>query len=161
MAQTDYFLKLEGIEGESTDAKHKGEIDVLSWSWGETNTGGHTGGAGHGAGKVQMQDFNFAMRVSKASPKLLLACASGEHIKKAVLTCRRAGKEQQEYLIVTYTDCIVSSYQTGGSAGDVVPVDQISLNYSQINYEYKEQKQDGTLGGAVPAGWNLKENKAV
>jgi type VI secretion system secreted protein Hcp len=161
MAQTDYFLKLEGIEGESQDAKHKAEIEILSWSWGETNAGGHTGGAGHGAGKVSMQDFNFAMHASKASPKLLQACANGEHIKKATLTCRRAGKEQQEYLVIAFTDCIVSSYQTGGSSGDVIPVDQISLNYSQINYEYKEQKPDGTLGGAVPAGWNLKENKAV
>lgn len=161
MAQTDYFLKLEGIEGESQDSKHKGEIEILSWSWGETNAGGHTGGAGHGAGKVSMQDFNFAMHASKASPKLLQFCASGEHIKKATLTCRRAGKEQQEYLVIAFTDCIVSSFQTGGSAGDVIPVDQISLNYSQINYEYKEQKPDGTLGGAVPAGWNLKENKAV
>ena len=161
MAQTDYFLKVDGVEGESGDAKHKGEIDVLSWSWGESNSGGHTGGAGHGAGKVSMQDFNFAMHVSKASPKLLLHCANGEHIKKATLTCRRAGKEQQEYLIIHFADCIVSSYQTGGSAGDVVPVDQIALNYGQINYEYAEQKADGTLGGAIPAGWSLKENKAV
>ncbi len=161
MAQTDYFLKLEGIDGESQDAKHKGEIEVLSWSWGETNMGSHGVGLGGGAGKVQMQDFNFAMQASKASPKLLLSCASGNHITKATLTCRKAGKEQQEYLIITFTDCLVSSYQTGGSGGDVIPVDQISINYAQINYEYKEQKEDGTLGGAIPAGWNLKENKAV
>ena len=108
-----------------------------------------------------MQDFNFSMHVSKASPTLLLHCANGEHIKKATLTCRRAGKIQQEYLIIHFADCIVSSYQTGGSMGDVVPVDSIALNYGQINYEYAEQKEDGTLGGAIPAGWSLKENKAV
>ena len=161
MAQTDYFLKIDGIDGESQDSKHKGEIDVLSWSWGESNMGSHATGAGGGAGKVQMQDFHFAMHASKASPKLLLHCANGEHIKKAILTCRKQGKEQQEYLVITFTDCLISSFQTGGSSGDVIPVDQISLNYAQINYEYKEQKADGTLGGAIPAGWNLKENKAV
>jgi type VI secretion system secreted protein Hcp len=161
MAQTDYFLEIDGIPGESQDDKKKGQIEVLSWSWGETNMGSHAVGLGGGAGKVQMQDFNFAMSASKASPKLLLACASGQHIKKAVLTCRKAGKVQQDYLVVTFTDCLVSSFQTGGSSGDVIPVDQISINYAQINYEYKEQKEDGTLGGAIPAGWNLKENKAV
>ena len=156
----DYYLKVDGIEGESEDAKHKNEIDVESWSWGESQMGTHSGGGGGGAGKVQMNDFNFVMKVNKASPKLMMACASGEHIKKAILTCRKAGKEQQEYLKITFSDLLVSSYQTGGSAGDVVPVDQISLNFSKIQLEYKPQKPDGTLGGAVPAGWDLKQNKA-
>lgn len=161
MAAVDYFLKLDGIDGESTDSKHKGEIDIESWSWGETNAGTHAGQGGGGAGKVQMQDFHFVMRVSKASPKLMLACATGEHIKKAVLICRKAGKEQQEYLKVTMSDLLVSSYQTGGSSGNVVPTDQVSLNFSKIEYEYKEQKADGTLGGTTKGGYNLKENKAV
>ena len=161
MAQVDYFLKIDGIQGEATDSKHKNEIDVLSWSWGETNSGDAAQRGGMGAGKVQMQDFHFVMRVNKASPKLFLACANGDHIKKAVLYCRKAGKEQQEYLTVTFTDMIVSSYQTGGSSGDVIPTDQLSLNFAKIEYEYKEQKPDGTLGGAVKAGYDLKLNKAV
>jgi type VI secretion system secreted protein Hcp len=162
MAAVDFFLKLEGIEGESQDAKHKGEIDVESWSWGESQAGSHAGGGGGGAGKVSMQDFHFVMKVNKASPKLLLACATGEHIKKAVLTCRKAGKEQQEYLKITLSDLLVSSFQTGGSEGaSVLPMDQISLNYTKIEYEYKEQKPDGTLGGAIKAGYDLKANKAV
>ena len=162
MATVDYFLKIDGIDGESTDSKHKNEIDVLSWSWGETQSGTMAGGGGGGAGKVAMQDFHFVMKVNKASPKLLQACACGEHIKKAVLICRKAGKDQQEYLKITLSDLIVSSYQTGGSSGsDILPTDQISLNYSKIEFEYKEQKADGTLGGAVKGGWKLKENKAV
>lgn len=162
MATVDYFLKIDGIDGESTDSKHKNEIDVLSWSWGETQSGTMAGGGGGGAGKVAMQDFHFVMKVNKASPKLLQACACGEHIKKAVLICRKAGKDQQEYLKITLSDLIVSSYQTGGSSGsDILPTDQISLNYSKIEFEYKEQKADGTLGGAVKGGWNLKENKAA
>ena len=91
----------------------------------------------------------------------MLACASGEHIKSAVLVCRKAGKEQQEYLKVTLSDILVSSYQTGGSAGDVVPMDQISLNFAKVEFEYKPQKADGTLDAAAKAGWDLKANKKV
>lgn len=155
----DYFLKLEGIEGESQDSKHKAEIDLESWSWGETNAGSHAYGSGGGAGKVDMHDFSFTMRVNKASPKLLLACANGSHIKTAMLTCRKAGKDQQEYLKIKFSDLLVSSFQTGGSSGDVVPVDQIAINFSKIEYEYAEQKSDGTLGTKVPVHWDLKTNK--
>ncbi len=162
MAAVDFFLKLDGIDGESQDSKHKGEIDVESWSWGESQAGSHSGGGGGGAGKVSMQDFHFVMKVNKSSPKLLLACATGEHIKKATLICRKAGKEQQEYLKITLSDLLVSSFQTGGSEGSgVLPMDQISLNYTKIEYEYKEQKVDGTLGGAIKAGYDLKANKAI
>ena len=156
----DYFLKIDGIEGESADSKHKNEIMLESWSWGETNSGSAAHASGMGAGKVNMQDFHFVMHVNKATPKLMLACASGEHIKKAVLICRRAGKDQQEYLKVQMEDLIVSSYNTGGSAhSDAIPLDQISLNFSKIEMEYKQQNQDGTLGGAVKAGWDVKANK--
>ncbi|HUS06619.1 MAG TPA: type VI secretion system tube protein Hcp [Bryobacteraceae bacterium] len=162
MAAVDYFLKITGIDGESQDSKHKGEIEVESFSWGETQAGTSHGGGGGGAGKVVMQDFHFVMRVNKASPKLLLACANGEHIKEATLVCRKAGKEQQEFLKYKFTDLLVSSFQTGGSShGDVVPMDQISFNYSKIEYEYKEQKADGTLSGPIKAGYDLKSNKSV
>lgn len=161
MAQVDYFLNIDGIPGESTDDTHKAEIDVLSWSWGETNSGTHSAGGGGGAGKVSMQDFNFTMHVNSATPKLMLACATGQHIAKATLTCRRAGTEQQEYLVIEFTDLLVSSYQTGGSQGDVVPVDQISLNFSKMVMDYKPQKKDGTLGSPVKAGYDVKANKKV
>lgn len=157
----DYFLKIEGVEGESKDSKHKSEIDVLSWSWGESQSGTAATGGGGGAGKVSMQDFHFVMQVNKSSPKLLQACASGKHFTKATLVCRKAGETQQEYLKITFTDVMISSYQTGGSSGDVIPTDQISLNFAKLEYEYSEQKPDGSLAGAVKAGWDLKENKAV
>jgi len=107
-----------------------------------------------------MQDFHVVTRVNKASPKLMLACANGEHIKKAVLVCRKAGKDQQEYLKITFTDLLVSSYQTGGHANsDVVPMDQISLNFSKIEFEYKPQQPDGTLGAVVKSQYDLKQMK--
>src|SRR5574341_695509 len=103
-------------------------------------------GGGGGAGKVQMQDFHFTMRVNKATPKLLLLCATGEHIKAAMLTCRKAGGRQEPFLTIKMADLLVSSYQIGGSGGsDIVPVDQISLNYSKIEIGYKMQKADGTV----------------
>jgi type VI secretion system secreted protein Hcp len=161
MAAVDYFLKIDGIEGESTDAKHKSEIDLESWGWGATQSGTMQYGGGGGAGKVAMQDFHFVMRHSKASPKLMLACASGEHIKKATLTCRKAGKDQQEFLKIEFSDLLVSSFQTGGSANGIIPTDQVTLNFAKIEHEYKEQSADGSLKGPVKAGWNVKENKAV
>lgn len=157
----DYFLKIEGIEGESTDDKHKNEIDLMSWSWGESNSGSHSGGGGGGAGKVAMSDFSFSMSMNKATPKLMLACATGQHIPSAILTCRKAGEEQQEYLKITFTDLLVSSYQTGGSSGAEIPIDSISLNFSKIEFGYKPQKKDGTLDAEVKAGYDLKLNKKV
>src|SRR6516164_3890694 len=151
MAAVDYFLKLDGIEGESKADKHDKEIDVLSFSWGATQSGTFASGTGGGgAGKVSMQDFHFTMEHSKASPALMLACAQGDHIKSAILCCRKAGKQQQEFMKVTMSDCLVSSYQTGGSAGaNVIPTDQVSLNFAKIEHEYKEQKPDGSLGGST------------
>lgn len=157
----DYFLKIDGIDGESGDKKHKDEIQLESFSWGEVQTGASAAGGGGGAGKVDMQDFHFVMSVNKASPKLFLACANGEHIKKAVLTCRKSGKEQQEYMKWTMSDMLVSSYQTGGSSGATIPTDQVSLNFSKIEVEYKPQKPDGSLDSPITAGWNLKENAKV
>ncbi len=162
MAAVDYFLKIEGIEGESMDHKHKNEIQLESWSWGETQAGSHGHGSGGGAGKVSMQDFHFVMKVNKSSPKLMLACATGEHIKSASLTCRKAGKEQQEFLKWKFYDLLISSYQTGGSGGsDVIPMDQISFNFSKVEFEYHIQKPDGGVVLGAKAGYDLKLSKAV
>jgi type VI secretion system secreted protein Hcp len=163
MASVDYYLKIDTIEGESSDSKHKNEIELLSWSWGETNSGSMaTGTGGGGSGKVTMQDFHFTMAVNKASPKLFLACATGEHIKSATLIGRKAGKEQQEFMKWVFTDLLISSYQTGGSGhSDVLPVESISFNFTKVETEYKEQKQDGTLGAPVKAGYDLKKHVKV
>jgi type VI secretion system secreted protein Hcp len=162
MASTDFFLKIEGIEGESKDAKHKGEIDLDSWSWGANQGGSHATGGGGGAGKVNMRDFHGVMKIGKASPKLMLACATGDHITKAVLTCRKAGKVQEEYLKITMHDLLVSSYQTGGNGhGGVVPTCQFTLNFSKIEFDYREQKPDGSLAGSVKVGYCLKTMKKV
>jgi type VI secretion system secreted protein Hcp len=159
MATVDCFLKLDGIEGESTDAKHKGLLDIESWSWGESQSGSHSAGGGGGVGKVEMEDLHIVTKVSKASPKLMLACATGEHIKKATLICRKAGKDQQEYFKIELSELLVSSYRTGN--GGLTPTDQFSLNFAKIEFEYKPQNGDGSLGNAVKAGYDLKATKKV
>jgi type VI secretion system secreted protein Hcp len=106
-------------------------------------------------GRVQFEDFSIRKTVDSASPKLMLACAQGQHIKSAVLTCRKAGKEQQEYLKYTFTDVLISKFQTGGT--DLMPADEISLNFTKCEMEYKAQKADGTLGGAVKAHYDIKQ----
>lgn len=162
MSAVDYFLKIDGIPGESPDAKHKDEIQLESWSWGETNSGTMSYGGGGGAGKVQFQDFHFVMKTNKATPKLFLHCATGEHVKSALLTCRKAGKEQQEFLKVKFTDLLISSFQQSGSgSSDVIPVDQISFNFAKVEYQYAPQKADGTLDSPINAGYDLKQNKKV
>jgi type VI secretion system secreted protein Hcp len=158
----DYFLRIDGIEGESTDAKHVGWIDVDSWSWGATHPAAPAVGAGGGgAGKVQFGDFQFTTRVSKASPKLFLACASGQHIKEARLVGRRTGQGQQDFLTWAFADVLVAAYQTGGAEGGDQPVDSVSLSFGKVTVEYKAQKADGSLDTPVTAGWDGKANKKV
>lgn len=159
MAQVDYFMKIDGVPGESTDAKHVGEIDVESWSWGSTQLATVGGG---GASRASVQDLNFVARTSKASPILFIKCATGQHIKQAVLTARKSGGTQAEFLTLTLTDLLVSSYQIAGSeAADTVPLDQVSLNFSKVEFEYRTQKADGTLDAPVKTAWDVLLNKQV
>jgi type VI secretion system secreted protein Hcp len=157
----EYFLKIDGVEGESLDDKHKGEIDVESWSWGETQTGSFSFAGGAGAGKVQMQDFHFAMHMSKASPKLFLACASGQHIKFATLNGVRGGDLAFNFMKWHLSDVLISSYQTGGAAGDSLPTDQLSMKFAKIEIVYTVQTASGAPGEQVKAGWDLRLNQKV
>src|SRR3954451_22590605 len=121
----DAFLKIDGIEGSSAHKEHPGEIEVSSFSWGESNVG--TPGGGAGTGKVQTQDFHFTMATTKASPVLMTTCATGRHLKEATLSCRKSGSGQQDFLVIKMNDILVSSYVVGGATGDSTPTDQVSL----------------------------------
>jgi type VI secretion system secreted protein Hcp len=154
----DVFLKIDGVPGESADSKHKSEIDVLSYSWGVSQTGTSSYGGGGGAGKANFGDFSFMMRMNKATPKLMQACANGSHIKDATLTCRKAGDKQQEYMQYKFYDLLISSYQTSASSEE--PTESISFNFSKMEMEYKEQDSKGQLGGSTNFKYNIKENKS-
>jgi type VI secretion system secreted protein Hcp len=162
MAAVDYFLKIDGIKGESQDDKHKDEIQIESWSFGLSQTGSFGAGGGGGAGKASFQDVHFTSKLNAASPKLFIASATGEHIKSAILTCRKAGGKQEEYFVVTLSDILVSSYQTGGhGASGELPMDQFALNFAKMEIAYKVQDNKGGLGAAIKAGYDLKKSVKV
>ena len=154
----DYFLKIDGVEGESGAEGHNNEIEVVAFSLANAQVGSASSGGGAGTGKVQFEDMILTARVNKASPTLMLACASGKHFPKAVLTARKAGEGQQDYLTITLTDLIISGYQLQDQGdGDPVPLDVFSVNFATIEFVYKEQKPDGSLGAAVKTGFDLKK----
>lgn len=159
---SDYLLEIDGIKGESQDGKHKEAIEVESFSFGATNDGSFSSGGGGGSGKVSFQDIHFTTAVNKASPLLMLYCANGKHIKKATLFIRKAGEKQLDFMKVTLSDILVSSYQSGGAEGSKsLPVDQFALNFAKIQFEYAPQKADGSLEGPVTGGWDLKKAEKV
>jgi len=139
----DLFLKIDGIQGDSQQKGHPGEIEIESFSWGETNAVSPASGSGGGVGKVQLQDFHFSMRTSKASPQLQLACAGGQRLGQALLTLRKAGATQFEFIKIKLSDVIVSSYNIGGSAGEDTPRDQASLAFVKIDFTFTEQSPTG------------------
>jgi type VI secretion system secreted protein Hcp len=156
---SDLFLKLDGIPGESTDDKHKGEIEIESFSWGLTNTGAAAGGGGVG-GKAQFEDLVLVAGTSAASPVLFVSAASGKHLKEAHLTVRKAGDKPFDFYKVTLEDVLITSYRTAGGEGDG-PVDQFSLNFAKIDVSYSPQKADGSFDAAVTGGWDVKQGKAT
>ena len=153
------FAKIGAIKGESRDSKHKDEIEVLAWSWGVSQTGTTTSGGGGGKGKASFHDFNFTHRLDKASPVLMKACATGEHIKDATITARKAGKGQQEYLLITMTDVLVTSVSTSVSAEGDTTMEAVSLAFAKVDLVYKPQKPDGSLDVGVHFKYDLKSNK--
>ena len=155
----DMFLKIDGITGEAQDSVHKNEIDVLAWSWGASQSGNtHTGGGG-GAGKVNVQDLSITKYIDKSSPIVLGKCCTGEHIKSALLTVRKAGPNPLEYIKLQLTDVLVSSISMGGSGGEDRLTENISLNFAKFKFEYSPQKADGSAEGVVPFAYDIKMNK--
>jgi type VI secretion system secreted protein Hcp len=155
----DIFAKIGDIKGESVDDKHKGEIDVLSWSWGVTQSGSMSHGGGGGEGKAHFNDFNFTHNVDKASPVLLKACATGEHIKEATLTVRKAGKGQQEFLIIKMNDILITGVAPSGAGDGAATAEHVALQFAKVDLEYKPQKPDGSLDAGVHFKYDIKGNK--
>jgi type VI secretion system secreted protein Hcp len=153
---TDIFVKLGDIKGESSDDKHKNEIEVLSWSWGVSQSAS-VSGSGGGTGKASFADLSFMHRVDSASPLLMKACAKGEHIKEATVTHRKAGKGQQEFLIIKMNDILITSVQPTASTDGLM--EAVSLQMAKVNLEYKPQKADGSLDAGVLFKYDIKANK--
>jgi type VI secretion system secreted protein Hcp len=154
---SDIFAKIGDIKGESLDSKHKDEIEVLSWSWGVTNPV-KAGGGGGGAGKASFHDLSFTHRLDKASPLLLKGCATGQHLKEATITQRKAGKGQQEFLIIKMDDVLVTDVTEDGS-DEGGRLETVSLAFAKVDLEYRPQKSDGSLDAGIHFKYDIKANK--
>ncbi|NDR59046.1 Hcp family type VI secretion system effector [Aliiruegeria sabulilitoris] len=158
----DMFLDIEGeIEGESQDHVHADEIDVLAWSWGMSQSGTFHVGGGGGAGKANFQDLSVTKWVDRSSPVLMLYCSNGDHFSKAVLTVRKAGKDPVEYIVITMTDVLITSVSTGGSGGEDRLTENVTLNFRQVEVNYKQQGPQGDVVDEKDYGWNIAENVQV
>lgn len=157
-----WFLKIDGVVGESVDATHKNEIDVVAWSWGVSQPAPAGSGSGAAAGRAHFEDFHFVAKLSKASPQLILAAASGTHFKWAALSgVRPTGQGKgAEYLRYKLSDVLVTSVNESATEPDV-PVEQFSLGYSKFEIAYNPQSAKGTLGTPVTAGWDVQANKKI
>lgn len=151
-------MHLDGVEGESTRKDHKGEIEIRTWHWGVTATGSG-GGSGTATGKAKPGDFVFVHRYDKASPILAKKCASGTRIPTAKMSQRRSGDKQQDFLVITLKDVLVTSCQVASSDGDIM--EEVTLAYAEVDISYSPQDNKGSLGTAVTFGWNVKTGKVT
>lgn len=154
----DIFAKLGDIKGESIDDKHKDEIEVMSISWGLSNSGSMAHGTGGGEGKATFHDLSFMHRVDKASPILMQSCALGTHLKDGTITHRKSGKGQLEYLVIKMNDIIVTNVANSGAAGGDNQ-ESVSIAFAKIVVEYKPQKADGSLDAGIFFKYDLKSQK--
>jgi type VI secretion system secreted protein Hcp len=154
----DMFLKFDGVAGESNDKVHTKEIDILSWSWGMSNSGTAHVGGGAGSGKVNVQDVALSKYIDSSSPKLMLACCNGTHYANALLAVLKAGGNAIEYVKIKLETVLISGSSTGGSQNDDRLNENVILNFGKVSVDYTPQKDDGSAGTAIPFGWDITAN---
>jgi type VI secretion system secreted protein Hcp len=162
----DAFLKISTIPGESTDDKHKDWIEVLSFSHGlhQPSSGARSSGGAASAERVNFQDFSVVKTLDKASPKLFLSCAKGEHIPEVKLELCRATGDKQKYMEYKMTDVLISGVRPGGSAhgGETLPLEEVSFNFGKVEVTYTEtDHKTGKPKGDVKANWDLTANNGA
>lgn len=147
----DFYLKIEGIAGESTDGGHEGEIEILNWSW-----GAHQGGSAHsgGGGKASMRDFTFAMESGAHSPSLMLANAQGRIIRSATLSVVDPGSGQT-VLTWELQNAMIKSFKTASSTGEF-PIDRITIDFTRIIVTHTSP-----TGKVIKAGWDLAKGTKI
>ncbi len=152
MAAIDMFLKVGDIRGESTDARHKDEIDVLSWSWGESNGTVRIGPVA--LPKTCIQDMQVTKVVDRATPELITKVITGAHMQDAVLSMVRADDQKASgFLVITMQDVTVTSYSTGGTSGQDNLTEKFTLHFASMEGRYYPQNQDGSYG--TPVSWDI------
>jgi type VI secretion system secreted protein Hcp len=160
---SDFFLKLEGITGESTDTKFAGQIEIESFTLGASQAamsstsavGGMTGA------RADLTDLTITKVLDKSSPTLFNFCTTGKHIKTATLSICGANEAKEVYLQYDLTEVVVSSITTGGASGGIRPNEQVSLRFATIKEAYTPYASDGTKGAAIKASWDTVKNTVV
>lgn len=155
----DFYIKLEGINGESKDSKHKDWIDVLTFSYGVSQSSSMFSGGGGGVGKASFDSLTFSHYVDRATPNLFKYCAAGKHIPKVEVSACKAGDGSQEYMRVILNDVLVTHAGPTGSTEDSRVRETVSLSYAKIEIQVKEQNADGSMKSNVIGTWNVKENR--
>jgi type VI secretion system secreted protein Hcp len=154
----DYFLDLDGIQGESQDEKFKDKIQVLSWSWGASNVSAVAGTGGSGAGKVDMSDVSMMLNFDKSTPKFFKSISKGTHIAKGTMSAVKSGADGKPYLKVNFTEVFVTGLQM--SASSEVPTVSLSFTYNEIGIDYSVQDEKGTLNSTGEVKYSTKQNKS-
>ncbi|POP68333.1 Hcp family type VI secretion system effector [Pseudomonas syringae] len=160
----DAFLQIEGLQGDSTDANHKHSIEITGYNLAATQSISRTASSAGGAttGRIYLSDFSITKLVDAATPKLLAACCSGQHFKKATLSVYRAGGDKQKYMEVTFENFIVSGFYSGNifdALPSAFPEDVVWFSYSKIKMTYSQQSRaNGQMIGQVVAGWDQERN---
>jgi len=159
-ALADVFLLLEGIQGDSTDASHKYEIDILTYTQSFKNSVPDTTGGGGGTGKVTCGDVTVTKNIDKSSPLLIKAVTTGEHIKKAVLTFRTVGKRDVEYYTVTMKDVLITSIDQTDQNNPARIFERVQINAAAFKFHFVPQDRAGAPGTPVEFEFDCKANKA-
>ena len=154
----DLFIKLGDITGESKSDGHVGEIEIMSWSWGATQSGSTRAISGSTAGKVNVQDLTFTKLVCTATPNILNAVCAGSSFPQALLICEKSAgnnKKPVQYLKIKLKNVLVSSHAIGGANGSDTHTETITLNFEACETTYTPMNADGTPGAGKPVAWNV------
>jgi type VI secretion system secreted protein Hcp len=155
----DILLKIEDVEGESVIADHEGEIDVVNWNWNLSQSGSMHVGGGGGSGKADVGDILITKYVDKSTPDLIRACCNGNHFPEATLLVRKAGKDPLDYMRITMTKVMVTSYATDGATGGDALMENVALNFAKMEVGYTPQKEDGTGDAEITLIWDVEKNQ--
>jgi len=154
----DAFLKIEGVDGESTRKGFEKQMEIQSFNFGASNPSTiGAGGGGGGGGKVSVSSFNILKRSDAASPLLFLACCQGDHYPTAVVTLNKsAGKAPIDFIKYEFEEVYVDNIQwSGASGGDDTPTESVSFSFAKVSITYTPQKPDGSKGSPAVGAWDL------
>jgi type VI secretion system secreted protein Hcp len=146
----DWWLRLDGIDGESTDRDHPRQIEVLALDWQATQKSTSAAGAGS-------KDISLALATSSASPAILSKCVQGAAVPTATISGRKSGEGQRDFLTWDFTNLRFKSYDVAFTEGP--PIDVVTFSFTQVTMTYRPQDAKGGLGTPVVVTWNLKTDK--